>query len=101
MRLGGGREGGRWRVQGGGVVVCLCDTESERESDRREGEKEREGEEPVCSFHLLISFPGGSIISCSRGGKRKRRKKRKKTESSPAVIFSHRKPEPQTSKKFF
>lgn len=55
----------------------MCDTESERETD---GEKEkrvcmkgREREEPVCSFHLPISFPGGSFISCSRGGKHRKK----------------------------
>lgn len=56
---------------GGWGLECLCDTERETERNRR---RAGEREEPVCSFHLLISFPGGSIIDCSRGGKQKAEK---------------------------
>lgn len=62
----------KYETKRGGEEVegleCLCDTESERETGG-EQEKERKRLEPVCSFYLLISFPGGSIIDCSRGGK--------------------------------
>lgn len=60
-------------------------TERERETGR-EQERERKLLEPVCSFHLLISSPVGSIIDCSRGGVEKRKKKIVKF--IPAIIFS-------------
>lgn len=57
-RGGGEREAGsgRW-----GVRVFVWHRE-------RETDGERGREEAVCSFHLLISFPGGSIIGWTIAG---------------------------------
>lgn len=94
MRLKVGRE--KEEVEG---LECLCDTESERETDG-EQEKETERVEPVCSFHLLISFPGGIYHRLQRRRQVEKRK-RKIVKFVPAAIFSHHKSEPHTCKEFF
>lgn len=63
-RLGGG-EGG-WKRGGGVRLFVWC---RERETVRKRMKRRRGVYVCVCLFHLLISFPEGSVIASISGGK--------------------------------